>query len=97
MLKKFLFAAVVAAGLSLGSVSNAAEPAKAADPIEVRVCPMASKPVKGDGAGSTVVDKYKVFFCCGGCKGNFDGLSAEEKTKKIEAALKIQEDAKKKG
>ncbi len=94
MLKKFLLAAVVAAGLGFGSMSRAEEAPK---PIDVKVCPMSKEAVKGDGAGNEVVGKYKVFFCCGGCKGNFDKLSAEDKTKKVEAALKVQEDAAKKG
>jgi hypothetical protein len=94
MLKKFLLAAIVAAGLSLGHAGRADDAPK---PVEVHVCPISKEAVKGEGAGNEVVGKYKVYFCCGGCKGNFDKLSAEDKEKKIEAALKVQEDAAKKG
>jgi hypothetical protein len=93
MLKKFLLAASVVAGLSLGQFAQAKEAPK---PIEVHVCPISQEAVEGKGAGSEVVGKYKVFFCCGGCQGELDKLSAQEKDKKIQAALKIQEDAKKK-
>ena len=91
-MKKFLLAAVLAAGMGFGAIGHAEDAPK---PVDVKVCPMSQEAVKGDGAGSEVVGNYKVFFCCGGCKGNFDKLSAEEKTKKVEAALKVQEDAKK--
>ena len=60
---------------------------------EVKVCPMMQSDVKGEGAGSEVVGKYKVFFCCAGCQPAFNKLSAEEKDKKIAAALKKQEKA----
>lgn len=93
-MKKFLLAAFVAAGLGFGSLSHAEDKKEAPKVTEVRVCPMAGKAVKGDGAGSSEFKTYKVFFCCGGCKGNFDKLSDEAKQQKIDAALKTQEDAK---
>lgn len=94
-MKKFLLAALVAAGLGLGSMSYAEDAKKEAPKVtEVRVCPMANKAVKGDGAGSSDFKTYKVFFCCGGCKGNFDKLTDAAKQEKVDAALKTQEDAK---
>lgn len=93
-MKKFLLAAVVAAGLGFGSLGHAEDAKPAPKVTEVRVCPMANKAVKGDGAGSSEFKTYKVFFCCGGCKGNFDKLTDEVKQQKVDAALKTQEDAK---
>jgi hypothetical protein len=92
-MKKFLVMAALSAAMWMGAQVNAQEAKK---PTEVRVCPMAGKAVKGDGAGNSTFKDYKVFFCCGGCKGHFDGLSDEEKQKKVDAALKKQEEGKKK-
>ncbi len=97
MLKKFLMAAVVAVGMSLGSVGHAEDAKEAPKTVEVRVCPMAGKAVKGDGGGNSEFKNYKVFFCCGGCKGNFDKLTDAAKQEKVDAALKTQEEATKKG
>lgn len=94
-MKKFLLAALIAASMSAGFPSHAEDAKKEAPKVtEVRVCPMANKAVKGDGAGSSDFKTYKVFFCCGGCKGNFDKLTDEAKQQKVDAALKTQEDAK---
>ena len=93
-MKKFLLAALVAASLGFGFPSQAEDAKEAPKVTEVRVCPMANKAVKGDGAGSSDFKTYKVFFCCGGCKGNFDKLTDAAKQEKIDAALKTQEDAK---
>jgi hypothetical protein len=57
---------------------------------EVRVCPMTGEAVTGKGAGSQVVGKYNVHFCCAGCKPAFNKLSKAEQQKKIQAALNIQ-------
>jgi hypothetical protein len=40
--------------------------------------------------GSSTFGRYKVNFCCPGCKPAFDKLSAKEKEAKIKAALKKQ-------
>lgn len=55
--------------------------------VEVKVCPMTGEAVKGKGAGSEVVGKYNVHFCCGGCQPAFDKLSKADKDKKIAAVL----------
>ena len=62
---------------------------------EVRVCPIEGGPVKGEGAGSEIVGKYKVYFCCPDCQPKFDKLSKAEKEKKVTVALKKQQDKKK--
>lgn len=64
--------------------------------IEVKVCPISMEAVHGAGVGATVVDNYKVYFCCDGCPQEFAKLSKAKKLEKIKAALKQQEDAKKK-
>lgn len=61
---------------------------------EVNICPISMEAIHGKGVGSEVVGKYNVNFCCAGCQPAFDKLSAEEKDKKIAAALKKQQDAK---
>ena len=60
--------------------------------IEVRVCPiMHGMTVKGDGAGTEVVGKYKVYFCCKGCPEAFDKLTPAQKLQKAEEAYLIQQ------
>lgn len=82
------------AGLAGGG--HAAEAKKPAKPVEVKVCPISMEAVAGNGVGSAVVDNYKVYFCCDGCPQAFSKLSKAKKLEKIRAALKQQEDAKKK-
>ena len=60
-------------------------------PIEVRVCPIMHTPVHGNGAGSEVVGKYKVYFCCKGCPEEFDKLTPAQKLQKAEEAYLIQQ------
>ena len=67
--------------------NKAATPA----PIEVRICPIVHSVVKGEGAGSEVVGKYKVYFCCKGCPEAFDKLTPEQKLQKAEEAYLIQQ------
>jgi len=50
---------------------------------EIHVCPQTGEAVKGEPAGSEVVGKYKVYFCCAGCKPEFDKLSKADKAKKV--------------
>ncbi|MEO6908555.1 MAG: hypothetical protein ABI210_11760 [Abditibacteriaceae bacterium] len=65
--------------------------------IEVRVCPiMHGMTVKGNGAGTEVVGKYKVYFCCKGCPEAFDKLTPAQKLQKAEEAYLIQQDREKK-
>jgi len=93
-MKKFF--SLTALALSLAG-TLALAPLRADDapkPTEVRVCPMTTKAVEGDGGGNTTFKNYKVFFCCGGCKGHFEKLSDEDKQKKIDEALKKQNEKK---
>ena len=88
-MKKLLgLIALGVAASALWTTPMRAEEAK--KPTEVRVCPMKGSAIDGDGAGSVVFKDYKVFFCCGGCKGGFAKLSDEDKQKKVDAALKTQ-------
>ena len=66
-----------------------------ATPIALHTCPMTGEAVKGEGTGSEVVGKYKVTFCCAGCKPQFDALSKKDKDKKL-AEIAKKEAAKKK-
>ena len=97
-MKKFLSLAALtfamASTVALSSVQAQDAPKTEEKLTEVRVCPMASKPVKGDGAGNVTFKTYKVFFCCGGCKGGFEKLSDEDKQKKVDAALAKQNEKK---
>jgi hypothetical protein len=83
----------------LGAAVLAGPPAKhkktAAKTIEVKVCPIEMEAVMGKGGGQEVVGNYTVHFCCAGCKPTFDKLSKTDKMKKIAAALKKQNAAKK--
>ena len=94
-MKKFFSLTALALSLAgtLALSPLRADEAPKTETTEVRVCPMAGKAVKGDGAASTTFKNYKVFFCCGGCKGKFEKLSDDEKQAKIDAALKKQNEA----
>jgi hypothetical protein len=63
---------------------------------EVRVCPWNEEVVIGEGQGHETVGNYKVYFCCEEHKDEFDRLTAEEKQKKVDTALRIQKENKKK-
>ncbi len=65
-------------------------PAKPAKLTEVRVCPIMGSRVTGEGGGSVVYGKYRVHFCCSGCKPAFETLTKAEKDKKIAIALRKQ-------
>lgn len=79
--------ALSSAALLVGSAVLAGGPGdkskKAAKVAELHVCPQTGESVKGEPAGSEVVGKYKVYFCCAGCKPEFDKLSKADKDKKV--------------
>lgn len=85
MKKVLLAAAMVAMFASNGFAAPKRVPAK---PIDVYTCPITGEKSKGDAGGSEVVGKYKVHFCCAGCKPALDKMSAKEKTAKVEAAAR---------
>ena len=91
--------ALMAAAFVIGSATFAAGPGqkgkKPAKVTEVHICPQTGESVKGEPAGSETVGKYKVFFCCAGCKGEFAGLSKDEKEKKVAEIVKKAPPAKK--
>lgn len=76
-----------AAGNAEMMAATAPQPA----PIEVRICPVLHTVVHGNGGGSEVVGKYKVYFCCKGCQPAFDKLKPAQKLQKAEEAYTIQE------
>jgi hypothetical protein len=59
--------------------------------IEVKVCPVMHSTVHGNGIGSEVVGKYKVYFCCKGCPEAFDKLTPAQKLQKAQEAYLIQQ------
>jgi iron-sulfur cluster repair protein YtfE (RIC family) len=62
---------------------------KAPKVTDVKYCPIMNSDVKDTkGATSSVVGKYKIYFCCPGCKPQFDKLSKAEKDKKVAEAVK---------
>lgn len=65
-------------------------------PIEVRICPIIHSVVKGEGAGSQIVGKYKAYFCCGGCVEAFNKLTPAQKLQKVQEAYLIQQHNEKK-
>ncbi len=87
--------AVLAAALLLATVAVAGpkQSGNAPKVVDVNVCPIKMEPVKGAGGGTSTVGKYRVHFCCPGCKPAFDKLSKAEKQKKIALALKKQKAA----
>ncbi len=92
----FSTAALFITGAAFAGVPGDKNKSKTAKVTEVHVCPETGEAVKGEPAGSEVVGKYKVYFCCAGCKPSFDKLSKEDKEKKV-ADLVKKNGAKKKG
>jgi len=96
MLKKVLL--LTTAATFLAGAAFAGTPDKKDKKVtDVKVCPITGEAVKGDGAGSEVVGKYKVYFCCAGCQPSFDKLSKKDKEKKVAEVLKKQKKSEKKG
>jgi hypothetical protein len=91
--------AMSAAALFLAGASFAGAPGQktktAPKLIQLHVCPETGEAVKGEPAGSEVVGKYKVYFCCAGCKPAFDKLSKADKEKKVAELAKKSAPAKK--
>lgn len=79
-----------------GAAKTGAVKKPAAKVTDVNYCPITGEEVKGKGAGSEVVGKYRVHFCCAGCQPAFDKMSKADKNKKIADVLKKQSGAKKK-
>lgn len=69
---------------------------KKAEPIEVKICPVIHSVVKGNGAASEVVGKYKAYFCCKSCVAAFAKLTPAQKLQKVEEAYLIQQHKEKK-
>jgi hypothetical protein len=63
--------------------------------VVINTCPITNEDASSAAGGSEVVGKYKVNFCCAGCKPNFDKLSKDEKEKKLAEMAKKQSDTKK--
>ena len=63
--------------------------------VVINTCPVTNEDATSAAGGSEVVGKYKVNFCCAGCKPSFDKLSKEEKEKKLAVLAKKQTDTKK--
>jgi hypothetical protein len=95
MIKRTLGLAI--AGTVIAAAAFAAPP-KGGDTkvVALHTCPVTNEAVKGAGSGSEVVGKYKVTFCCAGCKPQFDAKSAKEKAA-ILAKIAKAEASKKKG
>lgn len=78
----------VAAGAAYAGPKDKSK--RAAKLTEVTVCPIMGNKVVGKGGGTTKFKNYRVHFCCSGCKPAFETLSAAEKERKIQIALKKQ-------
>ena len=85
---KKLFAIYGALLMLGGAAFSAPNAVKAIKPIDVKVCPITGEAITGQGSGSEVVGKYKVYFCCASCKPSFDKLSKANKLKKVAALEK---------
>jgi hypothetical protein len=58
--------------------------------VVITTCPTTGEDAPTDAGGSSIVGKYKVNFCCAGCKPAFDMLSKEEKAEKLAELAKKQ-------
>ena len=63
--------------------------------LVINTCPQTGEDATSAAGGSEVVGKYKVNFCCAGCKPAFDKLSKQEKEKKLAELAKKQSSTKK--
>jgi hypothetical protein len=83
--------ALVLAATFVGGAAFAAPGKKTAKPApkktvtltEIKTCPVTGEEVTSDSGGSSVVGKYKVHFCCAGCKPSFDKMAQADKEKKL--------------
>jgi len=89
-------AALLFTGVAFAGAPEDKSKKSASKPIPLHFCPETDEAVQGEPAGSQIVGKYKVFFCCGGCKTSFNKLSREDKEKKV-AELAKKHGEKKKG
>ena len=86
-----LMAAMLFMGVSAFALAPAKHKAAVKHPsklIIVKTCPITDTKVVGNGAGSEVVGKYKVYFCCAGCQPQFDKMTTKQKMQKIALAIK---------
>ena len=51
--------------------------------IVIKTCPITKEDAASGAGGTEVVGKYKVNFCCAGCKPEFDKMSKADKEKKL--------------
>lgn len=85
----FSIAVLLAASAAMAGAPKQGKPkAKAAQVVEVKVCPMDGMKAPGTIGGVERVGKYNVHFCGKECKQAFDKLSPKEKIAKIQAVLK---------
>lgn len=91
-MKKYaaLFAAIAMAAsvAAFAAPQEKAKDAKKAKVTDVWTCPIEKKASPKDGE-SEVVGKYRVHFCCAGCKPAFDKMTAKDKDAKVAAAVKM--------
>lgn len=83
---RLIIGLIAVAAIAASPVSAA--PKKAPKLVEVRTCPITGEKVKGNGSGSEIVGKYKVYFCCAGCQPALDKMNAKDKAAKVAAAAK---------
>ena len=55
--------------------------------VVINTCPVTNEDATSAAGGSEVVGKYKVNFCCAGCKPAFDKMTKDEQLAKIKTAL----------
>ena len=62
--------------------------------VVLHTCPATGEKITGAGVDTEVIGKYKVSFCCAGCRPKFDAMSKKDKDAKL-AAIAKKEAAKK--
>ncbi|HSV74944.1 MAG TPA: hypothetical protein VLH79_14385 [Chthonomonadales bacterium] len=87
MLKMTL--ALAAAGVFLAGAVHA-RPKEAGRVTVVKVCPMKGSKVTNLSGPTSTVGRFRVHFCCPGCKPSFDRLSVAQKQSRIAQALQRQ-------
>ena|ERR1051325_6984391 len=63
-----------------GGKRQAAKPTRT---IDLRICPVTGESVAGAGGGSVLAGKYRIHFCCAGCKEEWAKMPASDRERKI--------------
>src|ERR1700722_5447128 len=91
MIKRALGLTILGSLLACAAIAGPPAPKT----VALHTCPMTGEAIKGAGVDAETVGKYKISFCCAGCRPQFDALSKSAKDKKLAEIAKKEAAAKK--